>query len=192
MSVNAQIEVILFGEILQSLRAHKLILFAVSVFEIEVVETELVRHNYIVIVRHSSCHPIVSADSFEPPNFIFILKCDSVHFICSVLFKKCAESFDTFSCGVDVWKSDCNHIFFADSAESFFDITVFARFSDSLYIFYKRIRRKHSFICCKRFGCSHRNILFVNAESPPNSFVFYRIRHTCVSHRIVRQIDFNF
>ena len=40
----------------------------------------------LIIIRHPSCNPVMSADRLKPPDLILILKSDSVHLIGAVLF----------------------------------------------------------------------------------------------------------
>ena len=66
----------------------------------------------------------MTANAFKPPNFIFILETDTVHFIGPIAHDEVAQPFDTFPGTVDIRQDQGEHVLFANA------------------IFYKRIGAK--------------------------------------------------
>ena len=69
---KAQVQVILGNKFLQVLGANKLSLFSEGIFQVKIINSELIRHHYIGIVRHSSGNKMMTANGLQPPDFIFI------------------------------------------------------------------------------------------------------------------------
>ena len=73
-AVHSQIQVIFLNEILQIRRAHIFFLLGKSIFQIKLVDTKLIWHDHIDIIRYFAGDPMMTADGFKPPDFIGILK----------------------------------------------------------------------------------------------------------------------
>ena len=91
-TVHRKVQMVGFDKFFQICRAEEIFLFSVSIFQIKAVDSELVWHHDINLIRHSSCHPVMSSDGFQPPDLVFILKSDSVHLICPVLLQQAAKT----------------------------------------------------------------------------------------------------
>ena len=171
---------ILGNKFLQVFGANKLSLFSEGIFEIEVVNSELIRHHYIGIVRHSSGNKMMTAYGLQPPDFIFIRKGNPVHFIGAVFFQKFSKAKNAFSCGVDIGKHQADHILFSDSAD-LLRLSVFR-----LLIDYKRVSGKYALIAGNGLGSGHGNIFTVYPCCTPDSLILInRIGHTGITKRIL-------
>ena len=87
-AVLRQVQVMGIDELFQIRRAHMGLLFRKGVLQIETVDTKLIGHHYVNIIRHPLCYPVMSSDGLQPPDFLMILKGDAVHFIGTVLLQQ--------------------------------------------------------------------------------------------------------
>ena len=92
------------------------LLLAESIFKVKAVKSKLIWSHYIAVIRDTPCHPVMSAYTFKPPDFIFILKSYGVHLVGSVFFKETTKPYYTFSGAFDVWKNNGYYIFFTYAA----------------------------------------------------------------------------
>ena len=53
-------------------------------FQVKFINSKLIWHYYICLIRNLSCHPVMTADSLQPPDFVLILESNSIHLIGSV------------------------------------------------------------------------------------------------------------
>ena len=91
------------------------------------------------IVRHALCHPVMSADRFQPPDLVLVVECNAVGFIGSVLLQKRRKPENAFARGADIRQHEDDDILFADAARN-----VLFPLRLCLLIFHERIRRKHA------------------------------------------------
>ena len=126
----------------------------------------------------------MTADSLQPPDFILILECNSIHLICTVCLKKTAQTLYTLSRTCYVWKHYINDIFLTDTTRFFF-FSILCRLVN-----YKWICTKHTRIWSYCLCCCHCNIFCIHTTSCPNSFSINCIWHGCTAKRIVRQFNF--
>ena len=59
-----------FDEFGKVFGTHVRFLVTQSVLKVEFVDTELVRHGHVGLVRHSLGNPVMAAHSFQPPDFV--------------------------------------------------------------------------------------------------------------------------
>ena len=159
--------------------------FAISIFQIKAVCAKLVWHNHILVIRNSFCDPVVTANCLQPPDFIFILKGNSVHLIGSVSFQKHSQTFHALSCRRNIGKSNCHHILLSDTSHSFRFIAL------SLFVAHQRIPSGHSGIGGKSFCCCHGNIFFIDTVSAPYSLHCIAVWKVCILQRSLRKRDFH-
>ena len=145
--------------------------FSECISHIEPVDSLLVRHDNIFLVRHALRDPVMSPDCLHPPDLADILKTYTVHLIGSVLLEELSQTNDPFSRAVDIWEHNGHQIFLPYSA------------------FDQRICAENSRVGSDGFRGSHRYIAGIDAGLPPYSLIRERIRHRCVPHGIIRKVD---
>ena len=79
------VEVIGLNQITQVGAAHCII-----AGKIKIGDVEAIRRNHISIIRNADRCPVMAADAFEVPDFIFVGKGNSVTFIGAVLLEQTA------------------------------------------------------------------------------------------------------
>ena len=184
-AVHSQIQVIFLNEIFQIGRTHIFFLLGKSIFQIELVNTKLIWHDYIDIIRHFAGHPVMTADSLKPPDLLRILKSNAVHFISAILLKQTAEAFDTFTGTANIRQNQAYNIFLADTAFNLF-LFIFGRLIDNQWISTQNSRIGSNSFC----GC-HGHIGFIDAAGRPDTIAFKGVGYSGITHRIVRKVDFH-
>ena len=184
-AVHSQIQMVFFNKIFQIGRTHIFFLLGKSIFQIELVNTKLIWHDYIDIIRHFAGHPVMTADSLKPPDLLRILKSNAVHFISAILLKQTAEAFDTLSGTVNIWQYKADDVFFTNTAFDFF-LSVFGRLINN-----ERVCTKYSWVGSDGFGGGHGNIGFIDAAGCPDTIAFKGVGYSGITHRIVRKVDFH-
>ena len=92
------------------------LLITESIFKVKAVKSQLIWSNHIAVIWDAPCHPVMSAYTFKPPDFIFILESYGIHLVGSVFFKETAKPYYPFSGTFDVWKNYGYYIFFTYAA----------------------------------------------------------------------------
>ena len=164
-------------------RAHIFFLLGKSVLQVEFVQSKLVWHHYVNVIRHFSCNPVMAADGLQPPDLVLILEGNSIHLVGSVLLQNAAKSLHSLSRAVDVWQNQGNNIFLSDSSGYLF-FSIFCRL-----INHQRVCSKHTGIGGDGLRGSHAYIGLIDAACRPHAFSCYRIWHRGVAHWIVRKVD---
>ena len=170
-------------EFFQIRRAHIFLLLPEGIGKIKPVDSKLVRHDHIDIIRHSARHPVMSADCLQPPDLILILKCNAVHLIGAVLLQQASQTSDTLSGAADIRKYKAHKIFLADPS-TYLRLTILC-----LLVYHQRICAEHARIRGDRLRRRHGNMCLIHAACRPDTFPVDRIRHRRVAHRLLRQLD---
>ena len=148
-----------------------LFLLTECIFQVKSIHAQLVRHDHINIIRHFPCHPVMAADSLQPPDLILILKSDTIHLIGSILLKQASQSEHTFSGTIDIRKHDIYNILFTDSSRNLL-LTVFCRL-----VLHQRVCTEHPRIGCDGLCCCHGHMSLIDTAGCPDPFSFKGIRH---------------
>ena len=180
-SVQRKVQMILFHKVQEILRAHMFLLCSVRVLEIKFVDSQLIRHDHILIVRNPLCHPVMAADGLEPPDFVHILERDAVHLVGAVFLQKASETQDSLAGTSDVREYKDHKVFLTDPA-GLFRLTVLGR-----NVFYQGICPQYSFVGCDGLGGRHSDVGFVYAAGRPDSLSRKHIWRGSVAHRIFRK-----
>ena len=183
-AVHGRVEVIDFNKLLEAGAAHEVLLCAIGIVKVKGIDTKLVGHYDIGIIRYAARHPVMSADGFEPPDFVDVLEGDAVHFIGAIRLMQHAEALDTFAGRVNIRQSDGDEVLFTDSSGNLF-FTILCGLIDD-----QRIGGENTFIGRECLRCRHGDVGIVDACRCP--YAFNRrigLRHACIAHRIVRQSD---
>ena len=88
-------------------------------FQVKFINSKLIWHYYICLIRNLSCHPVMTADGFQPPDFVLILESNSIHLIGSVFLQNASKADYPFTGAMDVWKNNGYNIFLSDSTGCF-------------------------------------------------------------------------
>ena len=153
------------------------------ILQIKIHNALLVRHHHIVIVRYPLCHPVMTADGFQPPDLVPILKCDAVHLVSDILFQQAAQTRHALSGGVDIRKHQINDVLLADAAGHLFPAI------RGRLILHQRICPQHPGIGGDRLRRRHAHMGCVHAAGRPHALSFQHIGHGGIAHGILRQID---
>ena len=79
---------VFLSKFLKTFGAHEFLLLSIGVFEIEIIDAKLVRHDDVLIVFDSSGHPIMATDGLKPPDLVFVAEGNAVRLIGSVFLKE--------------------------------------------------------------------------------------------------------
>ena len=104
LRADGKVQMMLCHKFLHVRGAHIFLLFRQGILDIEPVDAQLVGHHHICLVRHSSGNPVMSADGFQPPDFIHILESNAIHLVSTVLFQQAAQALYTFPSVVNIRK----------------------------------------------------------------------------------------
>ena len=153
-----------------------------SVFKVKSVHPELIRHQHTTVVRYTSGYPVMAADGFHPPDFMFIIKSNPVGFVSSVLLQQRSQAKDPFPGTMDVRQDEDNDILFSDSAGNIFFPAAF-RF----LVFLQRIGGKHTGIGSNGFRCRHADVCLIDAGCCPDTVFPVHTRACGIPHRVIGQ-----
>ena len=124
---HSAVKVVRVHEFAQIGTAHELALGAEGVVEVEIVDAELVGDGRIAVVRHAAGDPMVPADRFDVPDFVYVGNDDAVRFVGAVCFKQFGETCDAFARRGYVRQHKGDDVFLSDSARNFRGISGFVR-----------------------------------------------------------------
>ena len=143
-----------------------------GITEIEGIDSLLVRHDHVLVIRHPLRNPVMTADGLQPPDFIHILEPHRIHLVGSVLLQQASQPFHPFPGGMNIRQNQRRHVLFSEAVR------------------HHRVRSLHHGIGCNRFRGRHGDIHFVDAAlSPVSAHLLNRIRRFRVAHRLIRQVD---
>ena len=103
-AIHGKIQVIIRNKLPHIYRTHMIFLDGKCIIQIKCINSKLIWHNHIRIIRHTACNPVMSTNGLHPPDFILIGKGNSIHFISAICFQKFSQSLNTLSCIVDIRK----------------------------------------------------------------------------------------
>ena len=124
---HSAVKVVRVHEFAQIGTAHEFALGVEGVVEVEIVDAELVGDGRIAVVRHAAGDPMVPADCFDVPDFVYVGNDDAVRFVGAVCFKQFGKTCDAFACRGYVRQHKGDDVFFSDSARNFGGISGFVR-----------------------------------------------------------------
>ena len=166
-------------------RTHIFLLSGKSVLKIKLIQAQLIRHNYIHIIRHTARDPVMTTNGLQPPDLVLILECDSVHLIGAILLQKASQTFHPFSGAANIGKYNINQVFFSQPSRDFRCILT------CRLIGHQRVSAKNARIGGDRFCSCHTYASFIHAACSPDPHSFYCVWHSCVSHGIRWQLHFH-
>ena len=181
--LHREVQMVGFDEFGKVFGTHVRFLVTQSVLKVEFVDTELVRHGHVGLVRHALGNPVMAAHSFQPPDFVGVGEGDAIHLVGAEFLKQRAEALDALACGLDIRQHDGQEVLFADAAGHLGLIALGRR------VFHERVGAEHALVGGQGFGGTHRHVRLVDAGLAPNTFLEVRVRHGGVLQRVVRQGD---
>ena len=127
----------------------------------------------------------MSADGFQPPDLVFVIKRDAVGLVGAVLLQKRAETRHTLPRGADVGQHEDDDVLFTDTTAAFFFTALRLAQLD------QRVSRKHAGVRGYGFRCGHADICGVDAGRGPDAALWVHAGAGRVAHGIVRQFNFH-
>ena len=125
----------------------------------------------------------MASDGFHPPDFIFVIECDTIGLIGSIGFQKGSHSQDTLSRAVDIGKNQHDEIFLADSARG---VLFLSRLC--LFVFHERVCRKNSWVGGDRLRCRHADVGGIDSRCRPDALLLVNVRTSRITHGIFREL----
>ena len=160
-----------------------LLLLRQRIFQIKGIDSELVRHHHISVVRHSPGDPVMAADGLQPPDLVFIGKSNTVHLVGTVFLQQASQTCDTLSGTVNVRKHQRHNVLLADAAGYLFH-TILRR-----NIFHQWIRSQNSGIGSDGLCGRHAHTCRIDTVRCPDTLSVQCIGDCGITHGILRQID---
>ena len=154
-----------------------------GILQIKGIDSELVRHHHISVVRHSPGDPVMAADGLQPPDLVFIGKSNAVHLVGTVFLQQASQTCDTLSGTVNVRKHQRHNVLLADAAGDLFH-TILRR-----NIFHQWIRSQNSGIGSDSLCGRHAHTCRIDTVRRPGAFSLQRVGHCGITYGILRQID---
>ena len=188
---HSAVKVVRIHEFTQIGTAHEFTLGVEGVVEVEIVDAELVGDRGIAVIGHAAGDPMVSADRFDIPDFVYVGNDDAIRFVGAVCFKQFGETCDAFACRGYVRQHKGDDVFLTDTAGLLGLIIGAVRFADSRPQLDHRVRTEHALVDSDGFGGAHRHVVLADARFRENSAIWQHIWHNAVSAWIVGKIDFD-
>ena len=154
-------------------------LFPESIIQIKMIDSLLIRHHDIRIIRHLLGNKMMPSNRFQPPDFLRIGKGNAVHFISAVLFQEFSQSNNALSCRMNIRKQKAHHILFSNPARNLF--------SSFLMEYNQRIGSLNKIITGDGFRCGNGNIGTVGSGACPDSIFCQDIGKADVIKRLLRE-----
>ena len=106
---------------------------------------------------------MVSANGFQPPDFLRVGEGNTIHLIGTVLFQELSETKHPFSCGMDIGQQQAYHIFFSDASGNFRPAF--------LVKYYQGIRCQHQLVTGNGFRSGNGDIGTIGAGACPDTVI---------------------
>lgn len=148
--------------------AHVVDLLADAVFDVELVNAELIRHRHVAVIWHAACDPVVAAYCLEPPDLVRIAECDAVHLVRAILLEQRAQACDALARGLDIRQHDGEEVLLANAAGDLRLVVRVARLALRWHILDERVGTEHALVRRERLGGAHRHVRFVHAGFAPD------------------------
>lgn len=149
-AVLVRVQVVLFDELLNSLRPHKV----VRVAKVDLLDGNPVSGDGVGIIWNPLGNPVVPGDDFHVPNIVFVTEDDPISLSRTVLFDQTAQVANPFFSTVDEGKGGGNDEVFVNSG---FGV--------------QGVKRKDPLVGINTFSCAHADILGVKAAFVKNPLV---------------------
>lgn len=115
-TIHGKIQMVVGNKLAQVGRAQMLPPCAKSVLQVKGIQSELVGHHNIGVVRHPAGDPVMAADGLQPPDLVYVLEGDAVLFIGAVLLQQAAQAGHTLPGRADVGQHQADDVLFPDAA----------------------------------------------------------------------------
>ena len=161
------------------------LLRAESVLQVKAVHAELVGGDDHHVVGYLFCHPVMTADGFQPPHLVFVVEGDAVGFISAVLLQQRSQPRHPFPGGADIGQHKHHDVLFPDAAGHVLFIPALG-----FFVFHQGIGGQHPGIRGDGFGGGHAHLSGVDAGGGPNAVLGIHAGAGGIAHGIVGQVDF--
>ena len=169
--------------------AHVVGLGALGVIQVKAVDTQLVGHGHIGVVRHALCDPMVTADGLEPPDLVHITKGDAVVLVGAVALEQVAQDTNAVAGGLGVRQDQGHHVLLAQATGLCRNVSILAFVAPSGHVVHKRVGAADALVGGERLGCGHANIELVESGLGPNTVTGNDVGDARVAHGIVGQLN---
>ena len=98
---------------------HALVLGSFGITEVKRVNSQLVGHGDVAVVRHAAGNPVMSAHRLHPPDLVNVREGDAVHLVGAIALEEGAKPTYAVARGGGVGEDEGDHILLADAAGNF-------------------------------------------------------------------------
>ena len=169
--------------------AEVLALLAEGVRKVEVVDSQLVGHGHVGVVRDAARDPVVAAHGLEPPDLVCVGERDSVHFIGPVAFEQIAEAKRTVTGALGEGKHERDHVLLADSAETLGLKARLALRAARGAVLHERVGGEHALVGGEGLGRAHADVARVEAGGLPETLAQVGVGHGGVAGPALGKCD---
>ena len=169
--------------------AHVVGLGALSVIQVKAVDTQLVGHGHIGIVRHALGDPVVTADGLEPPDLVHVAKGDAVVLVSAIALEQVAQDAHAVAGGLGIRQHQGHHVLLAQATGPCRDVSVLAFVALGGYVVDERVGAADALVGGERLGCGHANIELVEAGLGPDAVARDNIGDARVAHGVIGQFN---
>ena len=173
----------------QVIGAHVVGLVALSVVQVKAVDTQLVGHGHIGVVRHALGDPVVTADGLKPPDFVHVAKGDAVVLVGAVALEQVAQDTNAVAGGLGVRQDQGHHVLLAQATGLRRHIAVLTLVALGGHVVHERIGAADALVGGKRLGCGHAHIELVETGLGPDAVARDNIGDAYVTHGVIGQLN---
>ena len=182
-AVLCQVEVILCNELPQVSRAEMVFLRAKGIVQIKGINAQLVRHHHITVIGHAACHPVMAADGLQPPDLVYVLECNAIHFISTVGLQQLAQPLHALAGGVDVGQHQIDDVLLADAAGHL------GLLPPGRLVHHQRVSAQHAGVGGDGLGGGHADIGGIDTGCGPDPLALHSVGHGGHPHGVTGQRD---
>ena len=169
--------------------AHVVGLGALGVIQVKAVDTQLVGHGHIGVVRHALGDPVVTADGLEPPDLVHITKGDAVVLVGAVALEQVAQDTHAVAGGLGIRQHQGHHVLLAQATGLRRNIAVLALVALGGHVVDERVGAANALVGGERLGCGHAHIELVETGLRPDAVARDNIGDARVAHGVIGQFN---
>ena len=139
-----------------------------AIGQIDFLHQRLVRRDGVAVIRDPHRGPVVTPGRFEVPDFIFIVKGNTVAFAGAVFFQQGAQALGPFLGTLDVRQDQCDHGLFVDA------------------VIDERVVTQNASVGRRGFRGAHAHVKFVDPGFFVLTIALVSLRRAGVTVRVIR------
>ena len=101
-------------------------LLSLGICKIKGIDTELIRHRHIGVIRYTPRDPMMAANRLEPPNLINIRDCNAIHLVRSARLEQPSKPTHAIAGRCSVRQNQRRNVFLADTTRHLGNIALLA------------------------------------------------------------------